>query len=203
MKNRDICIIFIKYPESGRVKTRLGQTLGMEKAANLYKKLVEDVLVACKSDKYDLCVCIDPPERSRAFQEWLGDYMFLSQQGKDLGDKMQNAFESVFKKGYNRCIVAGSDIPELCEEIICRGFDALAKHDTVLGESVDGGYYLVGVSAETKEYSIFNNMIWSTDTVLAETIAKLKAGGRSYFILDALQDIDTEADLLKFGDRFV
>jgi len=203
MKNTDVCIIFIKFPEAGRVKTRLGSTIGMEKAAEIYKKLAKNAVDSIKSTEYDLLVAIDPPEKSHAFREWLGDFEFIGQGNGDLGKKMQNAFEYAFKRGYTRCIVAGSDVPELNRVTVSLGFGALADRDAVFGQSVDGGYYLVGMSESSKEFSIFSNMIWSTDTVLSESLKRLDEKGKTTFLLQELCDIDTEADLLKFGDRFV
>lgn len=203
MINTDVCIIFIKFPEAGRVKTRLGITIGMEKAAGIYRKLAENAVDSIKSTEYDLLIAIDPPEKSHEFRNWLGDYEFIEQCSGDLGEKMQNAFEYAFKRGYTRCIVTGSDVPELNSEKISAGFAALASHDTVFGKADDGGYYLAGMSESSKEFSIFSNMIWSTDTVLAETLKRLETRKKTAALLQELCDIDTEADLLKFGDRFV
>lgn len=203
MKNNNVCIIFIKFPEAGRVKTRLGSTMGMEKAAKIYKQLAENAVNSIKSAEYDLLIAIDPPEKSHEFKNWLGDYEFIEQGVGDLGEKMQNAFEYAFKRGYTRCIVAGSDVPELNSETISAGFAALASHDTVFGKADDGGYYLVGINGSSEEFCIFSNMIWSIDTVLAETLKRLETRGKTAALLNELCDIDTEADLLKFGDRFV
>ncbi len=203
MKNSNVCIIFIKFPEAGRVKTRLGCTIGMEKAAEIYKQLAENAVNSGKSSEYDLLIAIDQPERLHEFENWLGNYEFIEQGSGDLGGKMQNAFEYAFKKGYTRCIVTGSDTPELDYRIVLEGFSALNSSDIVLGKADDGGYYLVGMSRHLQEFTIFSNMIWSIDTVLAETLKRLKTRGKTAALLKELGDIDTEADLLKFGDRFV
>ncbi|WP_303850482.1 TIGR04282 family arsenosugar biosynthesis glycosyltransferase [Seleniivibrio woodruffii] len=203
MKNSDVCIIFLKFPEAGRVKTRLGKAIGMEKAAEIYKKLAENAVKSIESDKYDLLIAIDSHEKSHEFKNWLGDYEFIAQTTGDLGRKMQNAFEYAFERGYTNCIITGSDIPELDSEMISEGFSALADSDAVLGKAFDGGYYLVGMSGPSKEYSIFSNMIWSIDTVLIETLKRLETRDKSVALLKELGDIDTVDDLMKFGDRFV
>ncbi|MGE4266095.1 MAG: TIGR04282 family arsenosugar biosynthesis glycosyltransferase [Deferribacterales bacterium] len=203
MKNNALCVIFIKYPEAGKVKTRLGRTIGMEKAAEIYKKLAENTVLSLKSTDYDLMIAITPDEKKDEFRLWLGDMQYIAQAEGDLGEKMQNAFEYAFQKGYNQCIVTGSDIPELNKNIISEGFKALNNYDTVVGRAQDGGYYLIGMNCGASDYSIFSNMIWSTDTVLSETVKRLSVHGKTYAMLDTLDDIDTEQDLLKFGDRFV
>ncbi|MCD8553282.1 MAG: TIGR04282 family arsenosugar biosynthesis glycosyltransferase [Seleniivibrio sp.] len=185
------------------VKTRLGKTIGMERAAEIYKKLAENTVSSIQSNDYDLIIAITPAEKLEMFNHWLGDLSYITQTDGDLGKKMQNAFEYAFEKGYNKCIVAGSDIPELDKNIISEGFAALDNHDTVAGRAQDGGYYLIGMKRKSTDYSIFSNMIWSTDTVLTKTVNRLSEHGKNCAILKTLDDIDTEEDFQKFGDRFV
>ena len=40
----DVLMIFVKYPEPGKVKTRLAKTLGAKEAARLYRVMAEDVI---------------------------------------------------------------------------------------------------------------------------------------------------------------
>jgi len=196
------CIIFLKYPEAGRVKTRLGGRIGMEKAAEIYKKLAETIIKNCKSDNYNLILAIEPFEKRVEFEKWLGKHDFIPQNGSDLGERMQNAMEYAFQNRFQKCIITGSDIPLLNKDIIEEGFIGLDNSDAVFGEAKDGGYYLVGMSAESKEYSIFTNMIWSTDSVLEISLKRLDDAEKSYQLLQTLADIDTEADLKEFGAEY-
>lgn len=193
------CIVFLKYPEAGRVKTRLGSRIGMEKAAEIYKKLAETTVKNCKSDKYALFLAIEPFEMRLEFEKWLGKYDFIPQKGSDLGERMKSAMEYAFKGGFQKCVIAGSDIPLLNKDIIENGLAELDSSDAVFGKAKDGGYYLVGMSAESKEYSIFTNMIWSTDSVLEISLKRLGDAGKSCQLLQTLADIDTEEDLKSFG----
>jgi len=46
--NKETClVVMVKYPESGKVKTRLGREIGMDKAGRLYKDFVSRLLTTC------------------------------------------------------------------------------------------------------------------------------------------------------------
>lgn len=114
----------------------------------------------------------------------------------DLGDRMKAAFTKAFKTN-DQVIIIGSDCASLTTEIVIQGFKALENHDYVLGPAMDGGYYLLGMKKYTPE--LFENMPWSTEKVAEITIDRIKAKGKSYFLLPELSDIDFEEDWKKWG----
>jgi glycosyltransferase A (GT-A) superfamily protein (DUF2064 family) len=72
-------------------------------------------------------------------------------------------------------------------------FELLREHDVVFGPSTDGGYYLVGMSKANE--CIFEDIEWSTEKVLEQSLATCKAAGLEVALLKPLTDIDTEEDL--------
>ena len=82
-----------------------------------------------------------------------------------------------------------------------QAFEQLKTHDVVLGPSTDGGYYLVGMSQLST--SIFDDVAWSTESVLQQSLARCEAAGCSVAQLEPLTDIDHEADLLQEVNYFV
>jgi glycosyltransferase A (GT-A) superfamily protein (DUF2064 family) len=73
----------------------------------------------------------------------------------------------------------------------------LKNTDVVLGPSDDGGYYLIGMK-KTNDY-LFQNMTWSIDTVLSESIQRINMNNAIYHLLKKLPDIDTADDWEKHG----
>jgi glycosyltransferase A (GT-A) superfamily protein (DUF2064 family) len=71
-----------------------------------------------------------------------------------------------------------------------------------LGACEDGGYYLMGMQKhcflKDKSFFVFENMNWSTSSVYADTVARLKERNLSFYNLPILSDIDTEADWVNF-----
>lgn len=194
MKNNCI-ILFIKAPETGFVKTRLAKDVGNKKACEIYKYLAEKTIEQIKTTDADFEIHFFPEKSIGTIKTWLvKDYEFYPQTGNDLGDKMKNAFMHVFEKGYQKIILAGSDIPELTTRIFESAFQHI-QGNPVLGPCEDGGYYLIGMDRTSFDASFFQNISWSTETVLKETVKQMKEKGFDPYFLPLLNDIDTVADL--------
>ena len=109
---------------------------------------------------------------------------------------MGHAFQSALGSPYQLAIIIGTDIPGITVSLISMAFKNLEDHDIVLGPTLDGGYYLVGLRAPTP--GLFENIPWSTDTVFSLTQEKAQAMGLSLKILPMLRDLDTIGDLQAF-----
>ena len=59
--------VFAKYWQSGTVKTRLGQEVGLGVAADLYRLMLESTLEKCSELGDHRRVVYDPPERGGEF----------------------------------------------------------------------------------------------------------------------------------------
>ncbi len=115
------------------------------------------------------------------------------QEGKDLGDRMSNAFINGFKAGYQHICIIGTDCYEINSDIIRQAFDQLRFYDFVLGPANDGGYYLLGMNTMLED--VFLNKEWSTSNVLKSTLGDIKNHSLSFFFLQELIDVDTKSDL--------
>ena len=88
-------------------------------------------------------------------------------------------------------IIFGTDVPGLKQGAFDEAVGLLDTHDVVFGPARDGGYYLVGL--KHPHAAIFQNVEWSTSTVLSTTIANAQ---RHYLVvadplrLPQLIDID-------------
>jgi len=197
-KDKDALIVFVKNPLLGKVKTRLAQKIGVKNALSIYQKLLNHTLKIILPLTQDVIIYYSDEV---IIDDMWADPQFLKekQTGIDLGDKMSNAFNHYFSKGYRKICIIGSDNLEITTEIIEQAFHKLNDTSIVIGPSVDGGYYLVGMKAQYSE--IFKNKSWSTSRVLEETINDLKDQTLSYSLLKTLSDIDTYKDLKKAIDR--
>ena len=187
---KNLTIVFVRNPELGKVKTRLAKTIGDKKALNIYILLLkhtESVLQKVSSDKvvyYSEEIQNNDLWSNRCFQKKL-------QKGNDLGERMQHAFETAFKEGYEKVVIVGSDLFDLKAAHIENAFKALENHDLVIGPSLDGGYYLLGM--KVLHPAVFKNKQWGTDSVLETTLKNLEQ--ENVKLLEALNDIDTFEDL--------
>ena len=185
-------IIFLKYPELGRSKTRLAKDIGDENALKVYIELLEHTQLISKQLKIDKYLFYDKVTANK--MPWGDDiYQTAYQIESDLGGRMQNAFEQLFLKGYERLVIIGSDCYELTQEIIEQAFELLNTSDAVLGPAKDGGYYLLGLRKLIPQ--LFSDVAWSTDEVFSATVKTLKNLNFSYSTTPILSDIDTIEDL--------
>ncbi len=188
-----ILLIFVKKPEAGKVKTRLAATIGNEKALQIYLQLlkrtrqVTQPLSCTKAVYYTPEIVEDDNFDTKHFQKAL-------QNEGNLGQRMQQAFEGTFAKGYEKVCIIGSDCYELTTNILEQAFEKLDKNEVVIGPSTDGGYYLLGM--KKLHPSLFENKNWSTPSVFSETITNLKNADLSFALLPELTDVDEEKDLV-------
>jgi uncharacterized protein len=193
---RPCLAVMLKYPDPGKVKTRLGREIGMEQAAGLYSCFVLRLLAECRNTGHEIMLCCHPGRDISHYQAWLGqDYIYTVQAGGDLGQKMLGCFEQAFEYGFTFPVLMGSDIPGLDRRLIFRALEESGSRQSVIGPSSDGGYYLIGVNRRNFRPDFFRNIPWSTSGVLNMTMKKLSSAGLKPFILPVLTDVDTLDDL--------
>ncbi len=117
----------------------------------------------------------------------------LAQKGATLGERLINATTWGFDQGYQQVIVIGSDLWDINQKILIKGFNGLNESDFVIGPSHDGGYYLMGMCFYLN--SLFKNISWSTDKVLEQTVNKLIH--HKIQLLEKKNDVDSFDDLKK------
>ena len=92
-------------------------------------------------------------------------------------------------------------MPDLPVEIIDKWFAALEVYDSVLGPSLDGGYYLIGFQRASFLPEVFRGIEWGTDIVLRQTLDIFRDNKRTVHLLPPLRDIDTPEDLKAFFQK--
>lgn len=195
-------ILFVRYPKGGEVKTRLIPHLGTEGAAQLHRDLAEQAL-----ERALAATGLRPARLTVAYTggstpemvAWLGKSIILRrQEGRDLGERMAEAFRAAWAGGAQRAVLIGSDCPALTPALIAGALALLANHDLVLGPAADGGYYLIGLTrvlAPGVQDSLFRDIAWGSEQVLGQTLERAKAAGLRIATLQELHDIDRPGDL--------
>lgn len=180
--------IFAKWPEAGKTKTRLIPAIGAEGAVAVYRKLLMHTVEQARASglRVELRISGASPQR---FREWLGDGFAIVDQGEgDLGARMARVEAPA--------LLIGSDAPEVTPELLQQAARALEDAPVVIGPADDGGYWLIGFREPAP--FLFEQMEWSVDSVLPETLRRLAERGIEPAMLPVLTDIDTGEDLAKF-----
>ncbi len=187
---KSLVLIFTRNPELGKCKTRLAKTIGDKAALEVYlfllrhtQKITQNLRVE-KRVYYSEDVWVDDIWKD-------GNYTKKLQQGNDLGQRMQNAFQTGFDDRFEKIIVIGSDMYELSEADLNKAFDALDDSDYVIGPAHDGGYYLLGMKKMNTK--LFKNKAWGTESVLQATLIDLK--NDQITLLEERNDVDLYEDI--------
>ena len=198
----DRCLLFfIKNPEKGKVKTRLASAIGDEMAVKLYRRFMLEMLSTLNRGTFLFYLCFYPVDALESLRKWLGeDYLYMSQQGADLGERMRNGFTEAFTMNFKRVVLIGSDIPDLPLEFIEEAFTSLKEKHVVIGPSLDGGYYLIGFNDKKFSPQVFKRIPWSKERVFEETMKILNKEGLTIHTLKPLRDIDTIEDLRNLSE---
>lgn len=200
----DLLIIFTRYPEPGKSKTRLIPALGSQGAADLHQRMVEYTLFWAKRLMTSSGVCLETRfagSDEDCIRNWLGPDIRCRPQGSgDIGQRMERAFDEAFQSGMERVIIVGTDIPRMTEDLVRKALAALTHSDVALGPARDGGYYLIGLRRPIGQ--LFEAIPWGTDQVLEKTLNVARDLQLRVFLLDPLEDVDRPEDLAVW-ERFV
>jgi uncharacterized protein len=199
-------IIFTRYPEANRTKTRMIPLLGAEGAANLQRQMTEHTLSTVQKLQEFVNVSVEVRFAGgnwQLMQAWLGDNLFgenliYQPQGEgDLGEKMMRSLSDSFHAGAKKTIIIGTDCPGIDSQLLHTAFAHLDNFDLVIGPAIDGGYYLIGLQYSVREVfaELFQNIDWGTSQVFQQTVNIAQKLKLSSIYLQPLADVDRPEDL--------
>ena len=198
INKENIVLCFCKHPIAGLVKSRLAKEIGEEQAVEAYKILLDETVNTLNTLNFKVFLYCYPDINHSTFNRYEAEFNFTlkNQHGKDLGTKMHKAIESHLNANTN-VVLIGSDCLEIDAAYIHKAFEYLdTGSDIVLGPAVDGGYALIGTNKMDR--SIFEDINWSTNQVLAQTKEKINNLNWRYSLLNKVRDLDNLDDYKYF-----
>lgn len=192
-------LIFMRYPQPGRVKTRLAREIGAERAAVLYTRTLRRTLGIASDLKHEdrslriiiFCTPGDPLERLE--KEFGGPWTFYPQEGEHLGVRMENAFETAFSMGAGKAVLIGSDIVDIRADDLVDSFKKTQGQTAVLGPARDGGFYLIGLARSCGAPFRFSE--WGTADVFSRAEGALANSGMRVATVARRSDLDRPEDI--------
>ena len=189
-------VVFAKYWDVGQVKTRLAATLGNQVARDVYRAFVESVVARFAGEADERIVYYSPPDAESDFASYLAGrhWQHLPQCEGNLGQRLSACVQECLTTA-DSVVILGTDSPNLPVSWLRQAFTMLRHHDVVLGPSLDGGYYLVGMTAPF--IALFERIDWSTINVLHQTRQRIaeQQPELSYGELPMWYDVDNAGDL--------
>ncbi|TXJ30522.1 glycosyltransferase [Brachyspira aalborgi] len=195
--SKNVLIIFTRIPEAGKTKTRLQKKLSMEECANLHKCFLKDIYdIFVNLNDIDIIIChTEEGDLNILKNIFYKENLYIKQYGNNLNEKMYNAIKEVLSLKYDKCVLIGTDIPEINEDDIINAFNLLNNNDFVFGASYDGGYYLVGMKEA-------NDIIFKSGSGnLKDIINIVEANNLKYGLTNKKHDIDEYEDLIDLSKR--
>jgi len=193
-------LVIAKEPLPGRAKTRLTPPCTPAEAARLAEAALIDTLDAVERTPAARKVLIfeGGPER------WLRPgFEVIRQRGQGLAERLAAAFEDVNQPA----LLVGMDTPQLTPALLLEGIGALGSPDAdaVLGPSLDGGYWSIGLARPAP--SAFTGVPMSSHSTCIRQRTRLQALGLRIYEQPRLRDVDTIEDAVAVaaacpGSRF-
>ena len=180
-------LVIAKEPLPGRAKTRLSPPCSPAQAAQLAQAALLDTLDAVERSPADRKVLIFEGEAAR----WRRDgFEVIGQRGNGLAERLAAAFEDVGQAA----LLVGMDTPQLTPELLLDGISALRAPGVgaVLGPSLDGGYWSIGLGAPV--HGAFAGVPMSAHSTWIRQRARLRELGLRVHEQPLLRDVDTIED---------
>jgi rSAM/selenodomain-associated transferase 1 len=198
----EVCALAVmaKAPLAGKVKTRLAPALGFEGSAAINVCFLRDttrnIAEVTRDGAAAGLVCYTPVGEEAAFDGLLPEeFALIAQRGDAFGERLLAAAEDILSCGFGAMCLIDSDSPTLPGECLRRAVDELMRPGdrVVLGGSDDGGYYLIGM--KRAHAAAFERIAWSTGSVYAETVERVREAGIELVELPVWYDVDDAATL--------
>ncbi len=205
----DLFLFVARQPTPGVAKTRLGTVIGMAPAALLYAAFLVDLSAEFTPRQPDDAAydfgwahspaaidfaavlvglgCEPPPPHVR----------LVGQTGDGLAARLTNLFAWAAGQGYRRTVIMATDSPHLPRAVATAAFAGLDEHEVVLGRTLDGGYYLIGL---TDLHAVLAGAPLSTGQEADALVARASALGLRVAELTPSFDVDERADLHRLHD---
>lgn len=196
-------IIMAKVPTAGNVKTRLQPFLSPDECAALSEAFLRDAENKAKTVCENVILAYSPDEKINDLKSiFPAQNIFVGQTGKDLGEKMFNAFKFVFEQKTDSVVMIGTDSPTFPFDFIEQAFEYLETNsDVVLGKSEDGGFYLIGL--RKLERGIFENVRWSSSDTFEQVFENIHRLNLHLREVPSWYDVDERADFEKLREEIL
>lgn len=147
-----VALVVAKSPVVGRVKTRLGHQIGMERAADLAAAALLDTVAVCAA-AYGVARChlavdgvLAHGQRAEKILDATADWQVHPQRGDGFAQRLVNAHLDASSFSRAPVVQVGMDTPHLEAEALLEAALLLSGPDiAVLGPAYDGGWWLLGV----------------------------------------------------------
>ncbi len=190
--------IICKTPAPGQSKTRLSPPFQPDECAHISACFIQDVAatIGALGHPAGRGYAVYTPAGSEAALRRLlpDDFGLVAQGGGDLGARLLKGIADLLAAGHRGAIMISSDSPTLPPDILRAAVETLSadarsgRDRMVICPALDGGYTLIGLSRPHPR--LFEDIVWSTETVYADTLERAREIDLPVVVLPGWYDID-------------
>ena len=189
----DALYVIARAPRVGFAKTRLGRTIGHERAILLYRAFLRDLASRFAESPFSPGWYVTPPDAWPEISVLTGETDRVLFQGDgDLTERQRDLFAGAAGRGEEKTVLIASDSPHLSVEVVEEAFRVLDRRNLVFGPTFDGGYYLIGMRGY---HDVLGDTPMSVGTELDGLLARARLLGLSVGLLEPTFDVDVAEDL--------
>jgi uncharacterized protein len=189
----DALYVIARAPRVGFAKTRLGRTIGHERAISLYRAFLRDLAARFSNSSYAPGWYVTPPDAWPEISALTGETDRVLFQGDgNLTERQRDLFAGASGRGEEKTVLIASDSPHLSVEVVEEAFRVLDRRNLVFGPTFDGGYYLIGMRGH---HDVLGDTPMSVGTELDGLLARARLLGLSVGLLEPTFDVDVAEDL--------
>ena len=201
MRSCPAIIVFTREPIPGSSKTRLAARIGARNAAALADGFTHDALAKARELGLPLVIAgsaTEALEDNHYFRSLARrfDAALVDQERGNLGVRMARVLALFARRG---ALLVGTDTPSLPSSVLRQAVALIRCNHVVLGPSLDGGYYLVGIRGAVPD--MFRGIRWGGSRVLQQTIGRLIRVGIRPALAPAWYDVDRWGDLIVLAEQ--
>ncbi len=213
--------LFLMAKSPARAKSRLAAEAGDDVASGFWAASISDtgahLLRAAAEEALEARLMVSASDEIGEMTELLGPAWIVDVQNRPgLSEALVDVFASSFAAGAPLAMAVSGDNPTLPPPLVHLAVESLRRFDAVLGPTLDGGYYLIGIkrSAFTRRYGhrearqttvlrrIFDSHV-SGGSARQATQQAIVEAGLSVATLESWADVDTISDLRQLARNLV
>ncbi|WP_290568077.1 TIGR04282 family arsenosugar biosynthesis glycosyltransferase [Leeuwenhoekiella sp. UBA6783] len=128
-------------------------------------------------------------------------YSEKNQKGATFAERYIQAFTEIYELGYDNVISIGNDSPHLTKQHLLTAASELQNCPMVIGPSVDGGFYLMGLNKSHFNAQALLELPWQTSKLTQIILRKVREQKIQATILEVLYDLDSVSDVAALLNR--
>lgn len=195
-------LLFAKFPQPGKVNTRLVPPLSHDEAAGLHQAAILATVELLAEHLHLETILVGTPDaRLGDFGAIAGVSALWAQGEGDLGERLTRAVDRAFAEGAGGVMLFGADSPTVAASVLRDAVSLVASGATVLGPCDDGGYYVLGLPRACPV--LFEGIAWGSDEVANQTRLRAKQAGLLWHELPTWYDLDRPDDLRRAAGDLV